>query len=105
VRSNGLVYQIKGTPLGLLAIVPISGGTAFKFTTGAILSDVTDPLNPVLLGSNLTMQIKAMDLGSGNTDTISLTLMDPQGALMFASNWNGTGVVEQVLGGGNVEVR
>jgi hypothetical protein len=41
----------------------------------------------------------------GNTDTISLNLMDPQGALMFASNWNGTGVVEQVLGGGNVEVR
>jgi hypothetical protein len=106
VRSNGLVYQITGTPLGLLNIVPMPGGTSFKFTTSAILRDITNPLNAVSLANNLTMQIVATDLGSpGNTDTISLALMNPQGTVLFASSWNGTEVVEQVLGDGNLEVR
>ncbi|HZN37900.1 MAG TPA: MBG domain-containing protein, partial [Planctomycetota bacterium] len=106
VRSNGLVYQIKGPALGLLSVVPNAGGKTFKFTSGAILRDITDPLNPVPLGSNLLMQVKATDLGSpGNADTVGFALTNPQGTILFASNWNGTAVAEQVLGGGNIEVR
>jgi hypothetical protein len=106
VRSNGLVYQIKGTPLGLLDIVPIPGGTGFKFTSSAILTDITNPLNPLPLGSNLTLQIIATDLGSpGNSDTIGLALLSLQGTVLYASNWNGTAVVQQLLGGGNIQVR
>jgi hypothetical protein len=105
VRSNGTVYQIKGIPLGLLSVVPVTGGTSVKFTCGAVLRDVTDPLNPVPLGSNLLMQVKATDLGSGSTDMIGIALTNPQGTVLFASNWNGTTMVEQRLGAGNVEVR
>ncbi len=41
----------------------------------------------------------------GSADTIGITLWDKNGALWFASKWDGARTVEQTLGGGNLQVR
>jgi len=39
-------------------------------------------------------------------NTIGITLYaSGTGALLFSSNWSGTQTVEQILGGGNVQMR
>ncbi|HEX6811236.1 MAG TPA: YDG domain-containing protein [Planctomycetota bacterium] len=106
VRSGGRVYQIKSNSIQSLSIAPIAGGHSATFTSKANLTDITDPLNPVALGGNLNLQVKMRDLGEpGSSDKISVSLTNTGGAMLFASNWNGTQVVEQLLGGGNLQVR
>jgi hypothetical protein len=41
----------------------------------------------------------------GTNDTLGITVWNKNGALWYASNWNGTRTVEQVLGGGSLAVR
>ena len=41
----------------------------------------------------------------GSADSISFTVWDKDGRLLFSSNWDGVQSVEQVLGGGNIQVR
>ena len=51
------------------------------------------------------MIVKMTDQGEpGSTDTFAITLYDSSNNVLFASNWDGTTTVEQVLGGGNVVV-
>ena len=79
-------------------------GTA-QFTTKATLLDITNPLAPVTVASGLQLQITVTDAGEpGSLDKVSFTLWNGS-TLVYASNWSGTKTIEQLLGGGNLQVR
>jgi hypothetical protein len=65
---------------------------------------VTNPLAPVSLGGNLTLQMTMTDTGEpGSSDTIGVTLWDGS-TLVFSSEWTGAQTLEQPLDGGNLVV-
>jgi hypothetical protein len=74
------------------------------FRSKANLSDVTNPLAPISLGGNLTLQVTMTDKGEpGSNDTIGITLWDGS-KLAFSSEWTGAKTLEKVLDGGNLVV-
>jgi hypothetical protein len=116
-QSSGHTYQIKSTALDSLGIAlktangKSCGGppsaTCFgiaDFRSKANLTDITNPLAPVSLGGNLTLQVTMTDKGEpGSSDTIGVTLWDGS-KLVFSSEWRGSKTVEQLIGGGNLVV-
>jgi pimeloyl-ACP methyl ester carboxylesterase len=104
VRNNGRVYQIKGNAMTSLSTNP-SAGTA-TFNGKANIQDVTDPLNPISIDGNASLQVTMTDRGEpGAADGIGVSVWNKSGGLWFSSNWNGTRTLEQTLAGGNVVVR
>jgi hypothetical protein len=104
VRNNGRVYQIKGNAMTSLS-TNLTARTA-TFNGKANIQDVTDPLNPISIDGNATLQVTMTDRGEpGSTDTIGITLWNKDGGLWFSSNWSGTRTLEQSLAGGNLVVR
>ncbi len=106
--TDGKVYQIKTNAIETLATNNTNPlARTAVFTSKANVTDITDPLAPVSLGGNHSFQMKLTDRGEpGSTDTIGITLYaSGTGALLFSSNWTGTQTVEQILGGGNLQVR
>ena len=98
-------YQVKGNNFTSLAIQKSAAGGKATFNSKANITDVTDPLAPVSIAGNCILQVKMTDSGQpGTEDSISLTVWNPAGGLWYASNWNGTRTIEQVLGGGNLNV-
>lgn len=82
-----------------------AAGTA-TFNGRANIQDVTDPLNPISIDGNATLQVTMTDRGEpGTTDTIGITVWNKDGGLWFSSHWSGTQTLEQVLAGGNLVVR
>ena len=80
-------------------------GNQAAFNGKANIQDITDPLNPISIDGNATLQVELTDNGEpGSSDTIGITLWNKSGGLWFASNWNGTKTVEQALGGGNLVI-
>jgi MBG domain (YGX type) len=107
VRNNGRVYQIKGNSMTSLTTQPATSttGTA-TFNGKANIQDITDPLHPISIDGNATLQVTITDNGEpGSNDTIAVTLWNKNGGVWFTSNWNGTKTIEQKLGGGNLQVR
>ena len=106
VRSSGRVYQFKSNAVDSLNLTSLPGNvTKATFTAKANITDITNPLAPISLGGNKTLQIQMTDAGEpGSSDSISITLTDASG-LLFSSRWNGTQSIEQLLGGGNLQVR
>jgi hypothetical protein len=119
-RSNGRVYQFKSNAIDSLTIQIIPVGDAdysslfpnsyrATFTSKANVTDISDPLNILSLGGNKALQIKIIDRGEpGSNDKIAITLNEPSnqgGGLLFSSNWSGTKSLDQVIGGGNIQVR
>lgn len=116
-RKDGRTYQIKSTALDSLGIAlktannkACSGppsATCFgiaDFRSKANLTDVTNPLAPISLGGNLTLQITMTDKGEpGSSDTIGVTLWSGN-TLLFSSEWRGSKTIEMILGGGNLVV-
>ncbi len=104
-ESDGLhVYQIKGNVMTSLAVQP-GPGTA-TFNGKASIQDVTNPLAPIPVEGNATLQVTMDDNGEpGASDTIGVTVWNKSGGLWFASQWNGARTVEQLLDGGNLVVR
>jgi hypothetical protein len=114
VRGNGRTYQIKSTAL-------VSLGIAFKGGSGcaapsptcagiadlrakANLTNVTDPLNPISLGGNLSLQVTLTDKGEpGSADSIGVTLWNGS-QLLFSSEWRGSKTVEGFFNGGNAVI-
>jgi len=104
VRNNGRVYQIKGNAMTSLSTNPAAGTATFNGK--ANIQDVTNPLNPVSIDGNATLQVTMTDRGEpGAADGIGVTVWNKSGGLWFSSNWNGTRTQEQTLAGGNVVVR
>ncbi|MFC1603775.1 PKD domain-containing protein [Planctomycetota bacterium] len=108
-ESDGLlhVYQIKSNAIDSLGVPPDSDpdtGTA-TFTSKANLQDVTDPLNPISLGGNLSFQMMLTDMGEpGSSDSIGIAVYNSSGGLLFSSEWDSVQTIEKLLSGGNVVV-
>jgi hypothetical protein len=101
VRGGGHVYQIKATSLSSLGV----NATAANFTSKANITDITDPLHPIALEGNATLQLWMTDNGEpGSSDTLGIQVLNKNGGMWFSSNWNGNKTVEQTLGGGNLAV-
>jgi hypothetical protein len=105
VRHAGRVYQIKSNAIASLATDPTAANEA-TFTGRANIQDVTDPLAPVSVDGNASLQVTLADNGEpGSADALGVTLWNKDGGLWFSSNWSGTATREQALGGGNQVVR
>ena len=119
VRSNGKVFQIKSTAIDSMGVsdssspvkpyctnATTSAPCFAQFTSKANLTDVTNPLSPISLGGNLTLQLIMTDKGEpGSGDSIGITVTGSDG-LYYSSNWSGTPprTQEQGLNGGNLVV-
>jgi len=108
VGSTWKVYQIKSNSISSLSQNinnSGTGGTAL-FASKANLTDITNPLNPIALGGNLSLEMQLNDVGEpGSSDTIGFTLWSGSNTLLFSNNWVGGKTVQQLLGGGNLQVR
>jgi len=118
VRSGGRVYQIKSNSIDSLGVTNGSGAATgcanatpaapckAQFNSKANLSDITNPLSPIALGGNLTLQLIMTDSGEpGTGDSIGITLTGGT-TLYYSTNWSGNPpkTQEQLLGGGNLAV-
>jgi hypothetical protein len=105
--AGGRVYQIKGNVMRTLTVNVSNPNARVAVWTGkANLSDITDPLVPILIGGNNTFQMEMTDRGEpGSADTIGINLWNDGGGLLHSSNWNGTRTIEQLIVGGNLVVR
>jgi hypothetical protein len=76
-----------------------------NFSAVGNLMDVTDALHPVLVASNVTLGVAATDGGNGGqTDMLGITLWSGQ-TLDLSTDWNGLNTVQDLLGGGNINVK
>jgi hypothetical protein len=106
VRNGGRVYQIKGNAMTSLAVQANGNPRTATFNGKANITDITNPLAPISIDGNGSLQVVMSDRGEpGRTDTIGITLWNKDGGLWFTSNWDGTRTLEQVLAGGNLVVR
>ena len=98
------VYQIKGNSMTSLSTTSATGKAIFNGKVN--IQDITDPLNPIAVDGNATLQVTMADNGEpGGDDTIAITVWNKQGGLWFSSRWDGVKTVEQLLSGGNLVVR
>jgi hypothetical protein len=97
--SDGATYQVRAHDIDSIELGP-RAETA-SFVTHASLSDVTDPLDPVMLGSSLRLVVWMTD--GGSRDRIAVAAYRG-GTLIFASGWNGA-PVKAALGGGAIVLR
>ena len=108
VRHGSRVYQIKSTSITSLGVQPLPCTNApctAQFVAKASVQDITNPLLPISVEGNATIQMNMHDQGEpGSSDTIGFTVYDKNNALMFSSNWTGATTAEQLLAGGNVVV-
>jgi hypothetical protein len=103
--SNDSMYQIKSNAINSLTVL----GNQASFSTKANLTNITNPLAPFSVGGNMSLTVQMTDsTAGGQGDSVSVTLQDPNGGLLYSSNWNGTKSILQNLrkpnGGGNVKV-
>lgn len=104
VRNGGRVYQLKGNAMTSLAIDKATNGAVFNGK--ANIQDITDPLNPIAIDGNASLQVEMIDAGEpGDHDSIGITLWDKNGGLWFSSRWDGVKTIKQLLDGGNLQVR
>jgi hypothetical protein len=106
LEADGILhtYQIKSNVLTSLS-VQADVGTAV-FNGKANIQDITDPLAPISIDGNATLQVTMDDNGEpGSGDTLGITLWKKDGGLWFASKWDGTQTLQQLLDGGNLVVR
>jgi hypothetical protein len=98
-------YQIKSNSMTSLG-VNISDPNAQKatFVSKSNLTDITNPLAPVSLGGNLSLQVNMTDRGEpGTNDDIAISLYNGS-TLMYSSYWTGTNTAPMLLAGGNLIV-
>lgn len=107
-RNAGRVYKIRSNSASSLVVRKSAVGGIADFTAKANIQDVTNPLAPISIDGNASLQVTITDNGEpGSSDTIGVTVWDKDGRLMFSSRWEGTPpkTLEKLLGGGNVVVR
>jgi hypothetical protein len=68
----------------------------------ANLTDITDISAPVILGSNLKLQLNLTDNSESNSnDLIGMTLWNG-GTLLFSSSWTGNSTAQRMISGGKI---
>jgi hypothetical protein len=107
-ESDGIVhvYQIKGNAMTSLSVnAAVATAKTAIFNGKANMTDITNPLMPVSLGGNLTLQVTMTDKGEpGINDQIGITVYNNAGGIFYSSNWSGTRTAEMALKGGNLVV-
>jgi hypothetical protein len=109
IYKDGNVYQIRTNSTTSLVVLPLNpdnpnSGTA-ELIAKANIMDLTDPLNPIEILGNATLNFRLKDNGEpGSTDLISVALWGQDGNLLFSSNWDGVQTIPQTLAGGNIKV-
>ncbi len=105
------VYQIKSTAITLLQIFKDTSGILHAtFTAKANVQDITDPRNVISIAGGLSLEMTVTDMGEpgamkpGGADTIGFTLKNGT-SLWYSSDWDGSKTVEDILGGGNIQIR
>jgi hypothetical protein len=103
-ESDGVlhIYQVSSN-----ALTSLTGKAPQATISGTVtIKDVTNPSSSSTVESNAAIQITVTDNGEpGSNDTAGITIKTAGNALWFSSSWNGSGTVEQKLGGGNLVVR
>jgi hypothetical protein len=104
VRNGGQVYQIKGNSMTSLSVNNTTGKATFNGK--ANIQNITNPLKPVAIDGNASLQVTMTDNGEpGSGDLIAITVWNKDGGLWFSSAWDGTKTAEQALAGGNLQVK
>ena len=114
--AGGISYQVKSNAINSLTVTDIKQGTNVTgrravFNTKAnfnkieVLTDGTVIVTS--LGGNLNLSVEAIEMLDGTKDKFSVTLTDPGGGLLYASNWNSSlpGSVVQDIANGKIYVR
>ncbi|TDE44339.1 HYR domain-containing protein [Flavobacterium rhamnosiphilum] len=106
--ENGIekIYQIKSNSISTLvtdtnitAAHPYSTAT---FGAKANIQDITNPLAPISIDGNATLQVTMTDgSSSGATDKIGITVWNKNGSLWYSNNWTGS-TEEQAVNEGEV---
>jgi hypothetical protein len=114
------IYQIKSNAINTLVVQNVNDagaaatGTNITFrkatiSTKANLKDITDPLNPVSLGGNLSLTVVAWESTTVNTGALDRITVQLNGSgslgLLFANSWSGSSSIWQTLTGGKIQVR
>jgi hypothetical protein len=95
-------YQIKCNQLTSISVHTSSVGGTATINGRGMIQDITNPSSPVMVDNNASLQMNITDNGNpGNTDLLGITIWNRLGGLWFASNWNGTSTVQQVISAGN----
>ncbi len=106
VEDDGIehVYQIRSNSINSF-VTNEADGTAI-FNARVTIQDVTDPLNVLDVDGNASMQIALCDRGEpGDQDSIGITVWNKKGGLYLSSFWDGVETLEDLLDGGNLQVR
>ncbi|WKK66356.1 choice-of-anchor tandem repeat GloVer-containing protein [Lutimonas zeaxanthinifaciens] len=106
-ENDGLhTYQIKGNAIQSLGVnIADNEMKTAEFITKSNLKDITDPLNPIDLGGNLTLKVVMTDRGEpGMDDSIAIELTNKRNKLLYSSSWTGINTAQTTIGGGNVLV-
>ena len=97
-------YQIRATSL-------VSFYRDKSTGRATIVADVTieDPgskKGSKVIDAHARLRLTLVDRGEpGHSDALGITVLRQDGSLWFSSRWNGTATIEQVIGGGNIQVR
>jgi hypothetical protein len=95
------VYQVKGNSMTSLSVQTNHA----TFNGKASIRDITNPLSPISIDGNGTLQVVMTDNGEpGTNDTAAITVWNKSGGLWFSSNWNGTTTTQKTLAGGDLVV-
>jgi hypothetical protein len=113
IRNGGRVYQIKGNSMTSLVVNPAycAGATQTSpcyaiYNGKASIQDITNPLAPIAIDGNATLQVTLTDKGEPSVlDSIAITVWNKSGGMWFSSQWDGVKSVEQLIAGGNLVVR
>jgi len=105
-------YQIKGNAMTSLSVIAANANPASNtnpkkalFNGKANMTDITNPLAPISLGGNLTLQVSMTDRGEpGLNDQIGIMVYDNAGGILYSSDWDGIKTGELYLTGGNIVV-
>ncbi|ALI98451.1 pectinesterase family protein [Rufibacter tibetensis] len=100
------VYQLKGNVMNSLSTNTADQMNKLAVFTGkAAMVDITNPLNPLSVAGNLTLQVEMTDKGvTGANDAISFTVWTNEGGLLLSSKWTGTSSAKTNLSGGNISI-
>jgi hypothetical protein len=115
------VYQIKSNAINSMSAVSVTStgspttvaaNIAYRkavISTKANLADVTDPLNPISYGGNLSLTMEAWEsttVTNGSGDKIGVQLVgNASQGMLFSSFWAAPSTTAQVINGGKIKVR
>jgi N-acetylneuraminic acid mutarotase len=104
--AGGRAYQVVSDSFNSLSVQP-ANGTQFAtaaFDGAALLRDVTNPNQVVVIDPGAAIQVTLLDGGLGVNDQISVSVWSRRGGLWFANAWNGAAAIPQNPSSGNIAI-